>query len=434
MGANTNAFLNRGERENRRLKKWTEKGFLEAWLWCGDAPAVLWKHRWHKLEPRRDRVTNQTTMEVWSDDVVCLESDAEGEDSVLEQRFFRHEDGSRKKPPLYCPMCRLDEAIFQAVRAGRLDPAEVIFHFPGQKKKYNGREFDTTVTIHAAGAYGGFRKIVEGFRDADGKTGTQSVLYKALNDKGIYTGEAWKEDIRVSLNYVMQLVDQSEPDKGLRHSCERAGVGNKLKHLIRQTRKSLGVEAGDPFLHPYCVRFEHHKDAKDPKDTYDAIRMEKIPLTEDVSRAIRGPGLDVSRYFELKNLDTLRAQVEQRATPALKAAVDLAEVFRVLKRDAPAQQAPSVGGTSAPAPAPQRTAVPAQPETEPCVRCKAPLAPTATLCGSCGQKYVIEDDPPAAAPPAATPASQFAGAGPPPDQDPTNGDDAFEAFDDAIPF
>jgi len=325
-------------------------------------------------------------------------------------------------------MCRLDEAIYQALRAGKLKPEDVLFHFPGTMKTFNGRSWDTTVTVHAAGACGLWRKLAEKF---DSKSEEYRKWKEDLATKKIFLKESYKEDIRVKQFYLMQGVDQGDQGKGLQVSQESAGVGNKLKHLIRQTRKSLAkyegdLDSGDPFLNPYCVRFEYLKDAADPKDTYQAMRMERYPLTENIAHHVRGPGIDTKSYYAEKNLATLQSQVEQRATPALKAAVDLAEVFRVVPREPKKQEMAATIPNRVVVPLPAATSA-SKVEMIPCDNpaCKKPMPADASTCNACGTKYIVESDP---VPVVAAPVHASAGGG---------GSDDFganEAFDDDIPF
>ena len=169
-------------------------------------------------------------------------------------------------------------------------------------------------------------------------------------------------------------------------------------------------------VHPFCIELTYDEKAQMNKK-YHARRIERVKLTPEIERLIRGEAPDLepaTRFFNQKNL---RAFLERYAV------VDLPwdRIFDVPKLvvekdeegaggDGPGEEeprreskdreerkpTPEVGRSrraEAPPPPPPPSSK-SDVDMIPCDKCKTPMREDAAICKKCGAVYTFDDDEP----------------------------------------
>jgi len=89
------------------------------------------------------------------------------------------------------------------------------------------------------------------------------------------------------LEYLFVVVDNAKPGEGPKIARETKLLGDKMRAVIKREMESRG-EQGDPFQHPYCIRWKFIDKASSPMNSYDAFRMDKHQCTDEIWQAIGG--------------------------------------------------------------------------------------------------------------------------------------------------
>lgn len=401
--SNVDAFLNFQGSERgggtKKLKKWIDRGFCNAFFHTKMLPTSVWYHSFFELVVRTDRETDRTLKNVWFRQNVCLEDEA-----ILKKQHFRTPEGHREHPPVLCPDCITIEVVRGMIKRGEIKDTDVLFEFSGADKPDEDR------VLHAGG-YAGLwtRKMSE----PEKARLAQHGIY--MGNSGMKMG-AWSENAKATLSYIFAMVDADNVGDGLLVAIQKQSLGDKVKKTINKEIKSNG-DLGNPFLHPYCLQFTY--DEKNPKfdDKYDAARMNSVVLTPQIEALIRGERPDISRHTTPPDLATHRSLLEAHCRIRLpwgeifKKAEEAAERKREAEEagglqfdtankttqvQVPANVAPPA---PAPTPAPVALAPAGQKWGDPCDSCKAPMLEGALVCGACGMTY---DEIPDPASPAAT--------------------------------
>lgn len=388
-------FLNyRGNESGggKRLKSWAkDPGFVNLWFHTKQMPCSVWYHRLPELVLRTEKDTRRELKNVWGRQHVCLED----EKILKKQRFRSEETGEREYPPLRCPVCRLAEAIREMVRDGKIRDTDKVFKFEGSDKP------EENCVLSA----GGFANLWG--RDQDAATTDR------LKAAGVFMSKVWAETGLAKLNYVFAVVNNDDPASGLQVAVQTQLVGDKVKRVINNEIASKDGDKGNPFVNPYCIRVVYKPAEKKFDDKYEALRMDRFPLTPDIERIICGEKPNIAKYTDRMNGKDVIAALQTHAL------IDLPwESILDTPGDAP-DAAPPVE-TPSPSTSVQVPVRIARPPVapiemgEPCdPPCGAPMAKGQTVCGKCGSKYAL--DPAPAAPAAAS--SEPAG-----------------VYDDEIPF
>lgn len=282
-------FLHHSGNEGKAsyLTKWKkQKGEVQVFLHTKAPIIILWQHNIPLIKKvKRDGIES---LEVWSQGYNCFEAE-----SVLKQQHKRDkETGARIAPPHDCPVCKLVEWVRGEVDAGNIDWTDEIFQFKGDDpKKY--------VTLHAAGIYGGFNGDLEPEQMAQ------------LRAASIFRNEVWKENMQARLNYLFRVVDANNVAAGVQKAIETQLLGDKVKGVIFDAQKSLGVDGGNPMKNPYCIQWEAHPEAKEFQKKYHAVKIDVVKPTKEIMRLIRETDPpDVKWDLQKPNLDELRASLE----------------------------------------------------------------------------------------------------------------------------
>lgn len=380
-------FLNHRatERSYGYLKNWKDNNppEINVFLHVRRMPVVLWQHSFPKAFVRENKETKRSERVVWGSQYNCRE-----DEDVLKRQYHRNDDGTRKFPSLKCPMCRLIEHVRDLVEEGHMNWLTPIFRF----------ESDESVTmIHAGGIFGMFKDDLE---DED---------RKAALAAGIKFKEAWKETAYSKCMYVFCVVDVNNVQEGVQVATVTNLLGDKVKEVINDQKKSLGMEAGNPWLTPYCIQWEYLKHEAEFQKKYKARRMDTIRLTEPIKKLILSDPPDISAVIAPFNLVTMRAYLEHHALVKL----DWDYIFKVpkLKDDEsgnttdPVAELPGATPVTIPTDVADgdcsechKTEAQGCPHVA-CDKCGQPIMPTDAKCKHCGHVYIIEAPPPPPPPP-----------------------------------
>ena len=384
------------------LSKWKKDKRVDVWLHTKRLPIALWRHGLPRVAViEKD---GQPERHVWGGNYVCWE-----DEKVLKAQYRRDENGQREKPPAHCPICRLIDWAWRAVDSGKVDWTKPLFRFEGDDPK-------ETQVLHVGGICNLF-----------GQDDLSEEQKKQLKKAGISQQEAWKENAFAKMSYLFCVVDNAHPGNGVQIAIEANLLGDKVKDVLADARESLGNDKGNPFTHPFCIQWEHRPDEKAFNKKYHARRMERIAITDEISKLIRGPAPDLENTLAPFNKATMRAILEKAC---LLKGVPWDKIFDVEEPEAdtavgnvpePEDDAPEVTTSDA-----------AEDDMVACDACGKAMSPDAAECPHCGQKYEVE----AAAPPPPPPPPKLrkrselkAAQATAPDPDPGNG-----AIEDEIPF
>lgn len=389
------------------VKGWKEKGKLYAWLHTQQLPIGLWRHGFPMLVVRENKETGEVKKHVWNQSINCHED----ESTLLRQNFRDKNTGEREVMPTRCPLCRFIEHIHQKVRTGELKWTDAILRYDGADDPKEN------LVLHAGGVY-------NGFADYNGKL--TDAQKEDLKRNKIFPSEAWKENCKAGLSYVFTMVDNDKVSDGVVITIEKSSLGDRVKDCINDTIESLGVEAGNPTINPYCIEFIYDEKAQLQKK-YSARRIERIKLTPEIEALIRSDPPDLTGVLKPFALKEFRAQLEKH----LVVDVDLDWIFDVeteteeyetdsgededtdlVPASEPVQKAappapkstPKVEAKAQPAEAPKtggrkpKVAPPADEPGDPCDNCGAAMTKKQTKCSKCGTEYESVDEDPAPAP------------------------------------
>lgn len=448
---------NRSGGKKSYLSGWKSKDPYAVTVWLSTRSSIytLWRHGFQRVEPRENKETKEKTLEVWSNKLVCRETEEN-----LKRMYWRDKNtGEREYPPEVCPHCLMIEDVYQRVHAGEIDWLEPLF-------KFEGTDPSKTVFLHAGGLYNAF-----GSKDLDADDKKAMAAVSKERGGPVYAKNAWKENNQPKMEYVYCVVNHEDVGAGVQIAIEASLLGDKMKTEIAKAMKRNGEEAGNPILHPYAFEWRY-----DPSDgiafdkKYEVTALDKVRLTPAIEKLIRDTAPpDLTQLLDKFNLKSHRAALERYAFGVgkklpfdsyfEKALAAEAEASRPEPARA-AERAPEVG-RQVPAPAPQRAAPP--PVEEEIFGCDAKLADgrecgaemkaSETVCRACGARYDVQAEeppppppkpvlpkrstaakaPPVIAKPATAPRGNLGAAAPPPEQNDFGGGYPGDP-DDGIPF
>lgn len=347
---------------------------LDVFLHTKMLPVPVWRHPMYKVLVIEDKATKEPVMRVWGDNLVCAEHEV-----VLKAQWRRKPDGTREVPVQSCCQCKLIDAVYLLLEEEKLKWTQPILRFQGDLAK-------ETRVIHAGGLIGEFGK-----KDLDAQE------LELLRKVGISQKEdAWKETFRPKAEYLCHLVDARKVGDGLKVSWETAGLGDKIRDVIRSQfeswKDSPTPDKGSIVKSPYCIRFKFNDAEKDPHKKYSVNRLDSVEATGEILAIIQGPKPDYAALVKPPPADELRARLEKAAFPEFRKLLDWDAVFGKPKAaaDKPAEpRAPEVGG--------------AQEDDDKVLcdneACRKPIGITDKKCEHCGHVYEVEEEAKPAAPP-----------------------------------
>jgi hypothetical protein len=398
-----NEFLNHKGNERggaKRLKNWsTDPGYLNFWFHVAILPTAAWFHRIPELVIRDDKDNPQKKLRnIWGRSHACWE-----DESILKKARFRTAAGTREHPPKKCGLCRLTEAVREAILDGTIKDTDVLFEFKGSDKP------EEDCVLHAGSLCNFWKRDISDEEKA------------RLNAGGISLKTSWKENAVAKLSYIFVGVNADDLGEGLQVAVQTQALGDAVKRCINDEIARKDGDKGNPFMNPYCVRFIYR--ASEPKfdDKYHAIATEK-PLSPEIERLIRGEPPSIEGYTRKFNQDTMRSLLKTRATPLGKKLPwdRIFDVPQKIPADAPADKPKAQAQVPADVAPPKPAAPPPsgpndQPREgdalgDPCEPpCGAPMKAGATVCWKCKAEYKDDGQAPAAS------AAQPPSTGAPPD-------------------
>ena len=252
--------------------------------------ASLWQHAQPTVVEFTDKNTKEKKQVIFGRNFVCWEDEA-----ILQEQWKRDRDtGRRVKPPTICPDCLLNEWVYEQIAAGELDWCKVVF-------RYEAKDSDEPVIVHAGGMIGAYGRRKPPLSESE---------MKQLRDAKIRLNDAWKENQLSKLYYVISVADADHPENGVLPYTIANGLGDAIKEVIHKEIMSAEDE-GNPFKHPYCIRWMHHPDDPNPSKKYDAAKMGKIKVTDAIRKLIVDDDPpSMARLIARGNPYLLRAQME----------------------------------------------------------------------------------------------------------------------------
>jgi len=284
------SFLNHSSRsKNTDFLDWKKEGKLVAWLHTRQKPIAVWAHSFPRIVIKKGD-DDEEKRNVFFSKYNCHESE-----DVLKMQYLRHKailEGKEVKSPLEkCGMCRFIDWVLKQVHSGALSWTKPIF-------KFEHEDPTKSIVIHAGGIYNGFKGEL---------TKEQK---KELSEAGISPKRAWGENGMAKCEYLLTLVDNDHPDKGVRISRETSSLGDKVKDVIADRLEALGREKGNPFVNPYAIKFMFNKEADKPQDMYKARPLEGIVITPQIKDLITGDPPDLEKQITPFNQKEMRAYLE----------------------------------------------------------------------------------------------------------------------------
>jgi hypothetical protein len=272
------------------LENWKKRKppMIDTWIHTRSKIASLWQHGQPRIMEFADKETKAKKQMIFGGQWPCWES----EDVLIKQRHRDEETGRRMKPPVICPECLMAEWVREQIESGELDWVKPMF-------RYEAKDADEPVIIRAGGMIGLFNK----------KTMSDKELEQLKKGK-VNRREAWKENQIAKLSYVFSVVDNDKPATGCCIATEPNLLGDKIKEVIQKAIMDAEDE-GNPFKHPYCIRWMHRPDEQEFSKKYDAARISKIKMTDEIRKLIiEDDPPNLTRTLARKNPIALRAMME----------------------------------------------------------------------------------------------------------------------------
>jgi hypothetical protein len=391
------------------ILKWREdeEGSVDVVLHTKAPIYAVWSSSWYTVDKDREtgedklffmRFNSMEDEKILKKQRFRARSEAEGNEYAVRMPWHSRSEepvgyvGLRQYPPVICPFSLMVEWVREQVEIGDLGLVDKIFEFDTGKDG---------VVIHA----GGFCGLLGG-KDEDYSKDELTAMRKA----GIKRREAYKEDGKPRMQYVICALDYAKPEDGVVVCIEAQALGDKLKKQIKDRKDDLGADEGDPKKTPVVFRWKYDG-AQDFAAKYDVQVRTKAEITPEILEAITGeyPKEKVERIIADSNLITLRRSFEEhwchkKVTPpwdAIFAAAEAAMKGTPAMKD-PDEDKPAKGGKSKDEDDNEGDDDSDQAgddeqgggdtdEIE-CDHCHKGMSETDTTCPHCGATYVINDD------------------------------------------
>lgn len=361
--SDTDDFLGHSTRsKSTKYVNWKDDGELVAWLHTKQKPIAIWRHGFPRIIVKKG--DDDEPMKV----VVFGKYNCHEDEDVLKAQFFREKDGSRKVPPEVCGFCRFIEWMYGQVESGAIPWTKPVFRFEHEDPT-------KTIVIHAAGLYNGFK-------------GELSKEQKEeLKKAGISPKKAWGENALAKGEYIFTLVDNAHPENGVVISEETGLLGDKVKDVIVDVRERKGREEGDPFLHPYAIKFIYKGDEDNPQNKYKARPLDGVVLTPMVEKLIKSEPPDLSRNIAPFNPKEMRTFLEMHCLIKNVPWDDLFSKHTHQHEEHKEHDEKDEDDDE-------------DDDMVECDKCEKPMKATDTKCSHCGAEYEVEGaDKPAPPPP-----------------------------------
>ncbi len=280
--------------------KWKEDGSIDVLIHPRAPFYAVWSHSWFHLGKDRETGEPKIFFSRWNsyeDEEILKKSRFRGDDGEYEVQYPWHTKpvsyhGARRIPPVLDPFALLLEWVREQIDGtetiGWLD---VIFDIDTDSGD------DNATVIHAGGFCGLFSA-----KDMDKEEET------AMKKAGIRRSEAFKEEGKARMQYVMTVVPYKKPSEGPTVAIEAEALGKKFKQMIKDMRD----DGRDPRTNPVVFRWKYDEGASF-SDKYSVAVRTNDTITEDHTAALakEWPQEKVDRVISLGNLVALRESFER---------------------------------------------------------------------------------------------------------------------------
>lgn len=384
------------------LDKWKEKGEIILWLHTRAPIYPVWSHTLMLEDSYEDKETQKTK------DVLRFPRYVSPDANVVHvNQFFREDDGRMRVLPDRDPFLLVREHLRALGNAG-VDWNTVVFSWTDFKNRNALIEWEL-------GKISGLEK----------------------------RGQDWNKSLDTKLEFIFTVVADSDPGKGPVLTRETKLLAEKVREMIKNEIDSKGVEAGDPMISPYAMKWKFDKNAKSPMNSYSAFRFDRAECTDEVWNAIGGPEdseapPDASDIAKFKDADLVKIRASMEKAAQIELPFDAIfsedpEVRRAVALGQYARGAKTISTPATPPPAQRQTSGgPTRPGASsgatrpgPATRTQAPATTQAPaqrrVTQAAAQTQTKAEPAPSSAPSSSGPASRrrkVAEAAPPPPKEP----------------
>lgn len=374
----------------KKLQGWHDKGSVNIVLHPKASIIAFAKHNIPDVIDFKDKDTKQSTRKVWQQTYICKETK-----EFLKSQTRRDDSGKRLIPPTLCGIDKLYDYILQEIKAGRLSWIAPLFRFEGDDPQ------DVQV-IHTGG-----------FTDQYVWDKLDDSQKEELKKARISGRHAWKESGKPKGTYLFRVVDLDDVSAGVQIATETSLLGDKVKIAIKDSMKSRGEEAGNPFQNPFAITWEFNESEKEYNKKYHAFRNDTCKITPAVMKLLNAPPPDVSE--ETKPYDSVELGT-RLAKQSLIKGIPFEEFFTG-KEVKKIHQVPEQ----------------VKEEHVACDKCGKLMPVSATVCNNCGARYEVEEEAPKPLPTRSEMKKRSQATQTKPVPPATHPDDEFGSSDD-IPF
>lgn len=137
--------------------------------------------------------------------------------------------------------------------------------------------------------------------------GDDPTTDRVVNKLNFIGGGDWKLESKAQVQYVIPVVDHNNADAGISIAIETYTLGEAIKRAVHNEIKGNpdNPELGDPSVNPYAFTWEYNKNAKTPKDYYNAYRNNGAKINNKIRELLNSDEVDVSDFINPGNTDEL---------------------------------------------------------------------------------------------------------------------------------
>lgn len=357
------------EREDSyRLKDWKKDKRIVVWLHTKVGIETVWRHNWPKVVSRKDKLTGDTTNEIWGGLFKCSETD-----ETLKRQNLRFPNGERKYPPQSCPMCKMLEVIRTKVQSKEIGVADPVFKFPHQ-------DLMKERVLYAGSIYNAFKNNCS-------KLTPEEI--RSVRQAGIRLAEVWRDDMTPKCNHVIAVVDNEDPFGGVKLAQTSATLGDRLIAAISKEMHALkeageNSDNGDPSIRPYPFEWTYKDQEKDgsatpPQDRYNVCALTHNKPSPEILEAITNSEVpSMIEFLAEGNQSQLMVEMQQYALVDLPWNQIFGTKVQTVVASIPKQEATA---PIAAEPTPAFVAMTT------CIACALPMREDELICKKCGAEY-----------------------------------------------
>lgn len=383
------------------LSGWKKKpGYFNAWMHVARLPMALWRHPFPIYKITKNKTSGEEEKHVYSQEFTCHENE-----DVLTHPWRDKVTKELEYPPQRCGMHKFADYLWMEIIAwldthtwddsakawaekkkgkGKgIDPCAKLFNFVSEVSD------EESTLIHVGGYCGYLGQKPENL---------PSDVKKAMARAKIAGSEVWKENCNAKCKYILCVVDDDDPGKGVQIATETQALGDRIKEVIQKVFKSEDINIQK---HPYLIKWEYD-DAKEFSKKYDATQIMKVKPSPRVLKLIRGDAPDLTELKTPFKQQGMRAIFEEHC---LLKNVPWDDIFPTEEQEeewAKEDAAEEVEEPEAPSDEEEEVADDDEEDDEEededddemvaCDECKKPMKVTAKKCPHCDHEYEVEEE------------------------------------------